>query len=125
MTGVLVFLGGIILYAGVFLFLMMKSIRTEQSFISHIKVKYPAVYADNPHALGGALDGMTTYKKPLKAVIFTRARTDEARKEYKQAKQDGVVKRLKVRAWLLMLSSFALLPIGILILILLIGAPSN
>ena len=101
MIGVFVFLGGLVLFGGVFLFLMMWAIKTEQEYIDHLKSNYPAVYDDNPYAMGGALDYKVLRKRILRYVIFTRTKSGEAKAQYQLAKRDKVVQRLKRRAWII------------------------
>lgn len=112
MLGVVIFLSSIIIFVGALLFLIMTSIKTEQRFILHLKSQYPAVYSDNPYALGGEQDGRVIRKRVLWSVLFTRAKTDEAKAEYSVATRDTLVKTLKVRAWLLMTGALLLPFIG-------------
>ncbi len=111
MIEVFVFLGGLVLFMGVFLFLMMWAIKTEQEYVGHLKSNYPAVYDDNPYALGGALEHKVMRKRVLRCVIFTRAKSVDAKAQYKLAKRDKAVQRLKRRAWIIGI----LLPLIILI----------
>jgi hypothetical protein len=125
MTGVLLFIGGIILFGGWFVFFMREGIRIEHSFIDHLKANYPAIYVDNPYAVGGIWNGRLMLYWFLKPVTFTRRKTAEAKKEYKLAKQDAIVRRLKAKAWLLIFGQFFILPIWFFVFILFFGTLPN
>ncbi len=103
----------------------MTSMKTEQRYISHLKSHYPAVYKDNPYALGAEKDHRVIRKRLLLSIIFTRRKTDEAKKEYKLAKQDAIVRRLKAKAWLLLLAIYSMIPISFVAFILFIGTLPN